>query len=77
MAKATANKNTPPDPALLDAVLAMLKAGQCTQAEAARLAGRSRQAVAQWLAGFDTVKAREEYLQHRLQMRVARRSRLP
>lgn len=58
---------------MLETLLAMLKAGQCTQAEAARLSGRSRQAVAQWLDGFDTVAAREEYLQRKLQMRVRRR----
>jgi transcriptional regulator with XRE-family HTH domain len=69
------SKNTPPDHATLEALLAMLKAGQCTQAEAAKLAGRSRQAVAQWLEGFDTVAARQEYLQRKLAMRLSRRSR--
>lgn len=69
----TTHKNTPPDAGTLDALMAMLRAGQCTQAEAAKLAGRSRQAVAQWLDGFDTVKAREEYLARKLEMRVKRR----
>jgi hypothetical protein len=69
----TTSKNTPPDPAMLDALLTMLKAGQITQGEAARLAGRSRQAVAQWLDGFDTVGAREKYLIRKLEMRMKRR----
>jgi hypothetical protein len=42
------------------AVLKLLKRGQVTQSEAARLAGRSRQIVAHWAKGLPD--ARAEYL---------------
>jgi hypothetical protein len=56
------------------ALIAMLKAGQITQAEAARLAGRSRQSVAEWIPDVDTTAARNEYLRRRLALRITRLS---
>jgi hypothetical protein len=52
------------------ALIAMLESGQCTQAEAARLAGRARQTVAQWIPGLDTTAAREAWLKRKLERRL-------
>lgn len=48
------------DDSIKRAVLKLLKRGQVTQSEAARLAGRSRQIVAHWAKAVDD--ARPEYL---------------
>lgn len=46
-----------------DVLLAMMRQGQCTQAEAADIARVSRQAVAQWVGGeIDIAAARSHYL---------------
>jgi hypothetical protein len=62
--------NKPPPSALQAALIAMMKAGQCTQAEAARMAGRSRQSVADWIPGIDTTAARAAWLAKRLELRL-------
>jgi hypothetical protein len=51
-----------PDATIKQAVLTILSRGQATRAEAAHLAGRSRQLVRHWAKGLPPGEARDVYL---------------
>ena len=58
------------------AAMVLMQRGQITQAEAGKLAGVSRQAVAQWLAGIRTTRIRDEYLARLWARAIAVQSRI-
>lgn len=56
-------------PDVKNALVALLRRGQITQSEAARIAGLSRQAVGQWIDD-DLAPMRERYLMRLLEKAV-------